>query len=95
MNILKTIEPNAGVNVLEEDRDFESEEDLIPNDTAVNESVFSTTKSRFKILKQGEPFINSVSDKTKMSKQTYSVMSSIRNYNKSMNVSDNQSTMMN
>jgi len=33
MNILKTIEPTPGVNVLEEDRDFNGEEEPSPNNT--------------------------------------------------------------
>jgi|LauGreDrversion4_2_1035121.scaffolds.fasta_scaffold67977_4 hypothetical protein len=90
MNILKTIEPTPGVNVLEEDQDFNEDEEQSSNNRAQNLSVFSTTKSRFKILKQGEPYITSVSDKSKMSKQTYSVINSVRNYNKStMGISDN------
>jgi hypothetical protein len=55
MNILKTIEPTPGVNVLEEDQDFNEDEEQSSNNRAQNLSVFSTTKSRFKILKQGEP----------------------------------------
>jgi hypothetical protein len=68
MNITKIIEPNLGVNILEED----SEEDLGEKSSVKDESIFSTTRSRFKVVKQGEPYHPTDQDKKKMSKSYYS-----------------------
>ena len=49
MDIIKVIEPNVGVNILEEDSEDEDE----PGDKASvkDESIFSTTRSRFRMVK--------------------------------------------
>ena len=49
MDIIKTIEPNVGVNILEEDSE---DEDETGDKTSVkDESIFSTTRSRFRMVK--------------------------------------------
>lgn len=54
MNITKIIEPNQGVNVLEEDSDQEA--DVEVPQSSKEQSIFSTVHSKFKIVKQGEPY---------------------------------------
>ena len=49
MDITKAIEPNVGVNILEEDS--EDEDQLAEKTSVKDESIFSTTRSRFKVVK--------------------------------------------
>jgi len=78
MDIIRIIEPNVGVNILEED----SENENGGEKTSVkDESIFSTTnQTRFKVVKQGEPYRPSDSDKIKMSRSHYSDINQVRNF---------------
>lgn len=78
MDIIRMIEPNVGVNILEEDSEEENEAE---KSSVKDESIFSTThKTRFKTVKQGEPYRPSDPDKIKMSRSHYSDINQIRNY---------------
>ena len=78
MDIIRTIEPNLGVNILEEDSD---EENIAEKSSVKDESIFSSTnRTRFKIVKQGEPYRPSEPDKIKMSRSHYSDVNQVRNF---------------
>jgi hypothetical protein len=69
MNIIKAIEPNLGVNILEEDSEVENQEE---QSSVKDQSIFSSNRARFKVVKQGEPYQPSEPDRIKMSKRNYS-----------------------
>ena len=68
MNIIKAIEPNLGVNILEEDSEVENQEEQA---SVKDQSIFSSNRTRFKVVKQGEPYQPSEPDRIKMSKSNY------------------------
>lgn len=78
MEIDKAIEPNIGVNILEQDLDYEL---LDANLSVKEESVFSANPIKFKVVKQGEPYRPSNPNLIKMSKSQYnSNMTNGRSY---------------
>lgn len=78
MDLIRIIEPNVGVNILEEDSEDENGGE---KSTVKDESIFSSTnRTRFKVVKQGEPYRPSDPDKIKMSRSHYSDINQVRNF---------------
>ena len=77
MNIIKAIEPNLGVNILEEDSEVENQEE---QSSVKDQSIFSSNRPRFKVVKQGEPYQPSEPDRIKMSRSNYSSINKARSF---------------